>query len=466
MITLGMMDEDVQQEQIDAYFDKVKKITRFDWRNKGLKHEKKNDFRKFKKFIPDKTREIPELEIKKVQTILKNAGFFPNGKADGICGYSTLSAIRLFQEYIRSIEGNSEITPDGLAGNTTFKSLKAWEDADRKADWTDTINAWQAWVDNGNTIPQSVDTEYAKWLRFLDKVKEHYLQTPNAMLQEVNKFPHTSTVDTLKVADWDFSPGYIHLIGVRRKSSGDTATFNDILVLLINGMVFKFLGSTDPGSTVNPAGFPFLVQGQHKYHFGWHNLSQPAKTHQALKPIHADVNQGVLVVRAIPPGMEAGFEKLRQAIRNNLRPLPRQFFSARNFGITQNELAKGLKPNHTINIHWAGAGLDSNTKGAKVVGTWSDGCQVITGAGYINHHNQSVDCSRFAAAGNDDVGTQANNIIKTRGAYNVLLDLVAAFGSNRGEEVRYMLLIEEDIARDAEITGILQDARTKSGIKI
>ena len=60
-------------------------------------------------------------------------------------------------------------------------------------------------------------------------------------------------------------------------------------VLLIKGLVFKFQGSTDPGATSHQLGAPFLVQGQHDYHFGWHK-----NHHLAVRPS----DKGVLVVRS------------------------------------------------------------------------------------------------------------------------------------------------------------------------
>ena len=44
------------------------------------------------------------MTVAAVQQALQAIGFFPGGKVDGICGYRTLSAIRLFQEYVRSVE--------------------------------------------------------------------------------------------------------------------------------------------------------------------------------------------------------------------------------------------------------------------------------------------------------------------------------------------------------------------------
>ncbi|MEZ4774136.1 MAG: hypothetical protein R3D00_13210 [Bacteroidia bacterium] len=421
MIKLGVIDQDVNPEQIDQYLNQVKKVTRLDWGRK-LKEEQKGKWADFSQLGP-----ASEMGVREVQTTLKEAGFFPNGNVDGICGYGTLSAIRLFQEYVRTIEGKSAIIPDGVAGSMTFTELKRWKSEGKKADWTDIRKTWQQWVDNGNQVPPDIDSEYATWLRFLDTVKASYLQKPSRMLTMVNKLPQASKIDTLKIADWDFRPGHIHLVGIRRKGDGSVQKFDDVLILLINGMVFKFQGSTDPGATKSSKGFPFLVQGQHNYHFGWHGINSEngAKTHQALKPLSVDIpGGGVAVVRS------------------------------KDLNLTEADLVGDLEINNSINIHWAGKGLDRN------VDTWSEGCQVITGAGYANHHNQPIDCKSFAAVGNSDLGIKG----LTRGAYNVLLDLVTAFSTTFS--IKYMLLVEEDLALSPAIMKIIGQAREQARTKI
>ena len=184
------------------------------------------------------------------------------------------------------------------------------------------------------------------------------------MLRLVNAFP--GRTDTRKVSDWELSPSAIHLIGVRR--SEKTNKFDDLFVLLIKGLVFKFQGSTDPGATSNPLGAPFLVQGQHDYHFGWHKSQ-----HLALRPS----DNGVLVVR-----------------------------SKGDFRLDDADVSKGLEANSTIHIHWGGKGQTFD------VNNWSEGCQVLNGSAYIDPSNQKIDCSSFVATNNGEV---ASNPSKTRG---------------------------------------------------
>jgi hypothetical protein len=163
------------------------------------------------------------------------------------------------------------------------------------------------------------------------------------------------------------------------------------------------------------------VQGQHNYHFGWHLLSKSDRSYQALKPM-SSLNpkpSGVLVVR-----------------------------SKDDYVLTDADLAKGLEPCATINVHWGGEG------GSKEVSTWSEGCQVITGIGYLNHHNQPFVCSKFAAVNAGALGKG-----KTKGAYNVLNDVAAALSSDLSSTVNYMLLVEDDLALSPEISAIIAKAR-------
>jgi len=172
-------------------------------------------------------------------------------------------------------------------------------------------------------------------------------------------------------------------------------------------MVFKFFGSTDPGHTSHVEGFPFLVMGQHRYRFGWHMLSKEAKIFQALKP----AKHGVLIVRS------------------------------KDLALTDTDLAKGVQRNDSINVHWGG-------EGGSVVDTWSEGCQVMVGRGYINHNDQLINCSHFAAPNYATLGTKVNGIYQTKGAYTMLNDLVAALSGANPEDnlVYYTLIYEQDLA--------------------
>jgi hypothetical protein len=115
--------------------------------------------------------------------------------------------------------------------------------------------------------------------------------------------------------------------------------------------------------------------------------------------------------------------------------------------LTEFDLAGGLEPNNTINVHWGGEGLFN-------VGSWSVGCQVVVGKGYVNHNDALVNCSEYAATKYTQLGAKSDKgVYQTKGAYNVLTDLVAAL-SGAGENdnvVRYMLIYERDLALSPEI---------------
>jgi hypothetical protein len=396
MIALGTYDSNVQPSALDEYIEHAKKLTGVEsWENK-LRGEKDGEWMEFRPLSGS------AMAVADAQRFLRDAGFFPFGKVDGICGYRTLSAIRLFQEYVRTVGGDAGIgSPDGVMGPKTISRANRWKTKNQKAEWTGVSAA-------------NPSREYAKWMSLLRKIKEKYAAVPNAMLRKVNEFTRPS--DTVKVSNWDFDPNKIHLIGVRRNETSIWAggqKFDDAFVLLIRGLAFKFFGSTDPGETDNPKGLPFLTQGQHLYRFGWHKLSDLDRVYHALKPL----SHGVLVVRS------------KDRILNDA------------------DLNAGLEPNDTINVHWGGEGLRN-------VGRWSVGCQVIAGLGYINHNDADVNCSEYAAPIYDQLGLKnEKGVYQTKGAYNVLTDLVTAFsGADKDDNiVKYMLIYERDLALSPEI---------------
>ncbi len=395
MIALGCFDPNVSDAACDAYKKEVEQLTRVPLANIQAGNDKLVT-RRMGPGAPD------AMSIAQVQQALKDTGFFPGGKIDGICGYRTQSAIRLFQEYVRSVE-NLACVPDGRFGPQTQMHLRRWLGPHRQSAWTPAIAAWQA-----GTRPPG---EYNDWLALLDKVKQRDLAQPSRVSQMVNDFKRPS--DTRKVANWDFSPRGTHLVGIRREEMA--GRFDDIFVLLIKGLVFKFQGTTEPGASENPAGPPYLVPGQHDYHFGWHKSS-----YLALRPQGA----GVLVVRA-------GADKK----------------------LTDADLDKGLEPNATINIHWGGRGM------LREVNNWSEGCQTINGTAYIDAQGKLVSCAAFAASTPAEASTDP---LKTRGAYNVLVDLVTALGSDLpGSAVRYTLLSEADLALAPALEQGLADARQR-----
>lgn len=379
LISLGCIDPEVGDENCAAYMRTVEDTTRLKLSFVADTLDKVS-----MKRLPAKPDGA--MSVADVQRALTAIGFFPGGAADGICGYRTQSAIRLFQEYVRTMEGQADCIPDGLFGPRTQAHLQRWLASGAQANWA------------------PVAGEYEAWLALLDNVKQKYLAAPNRALQLVNAFPGRS--DTRKVADWDFAGlGNIHLVGVRRQEI--TGKYDDLFLLLMKGLVFKFQGSTEPGVSDNPRGPPHLVQGQHDYHFGWHPGApdQPKPRYLALRPLHLDA--GVLVVRA-------GADKV----------------------LDDADYDRGLEANPTINIHWGGRGMARDN-------TWSAGCQVINGEGYINPANQLISCARFAATFSSEPTRERS---KTRGAYNVLVDLVTALsGDMPSNQVKYTLLVEEDL---------------------
>lgn len=223
MIQLGSFDTSVPKDVRDAYVKQVEDITRVPLAEVADGSDKLT----LQPYAPDAQQ---PMTVAEVQQALKTIGFFPGGKIDGICGYRTLSAVRLFQEYVRSVEKRPSL-PDGRLGTDGQQHLKRWMENHTTTEWAPTIEQWQS-----GALGQS---EYTEWLSLSNKVKERYSSAPNRMLQLVNAF--NKATDTRKVAAWDFSAaGNIHLIGIRRDEA--TGKFDDVFVLLIKGLVTALAG--------------------------------------------------------------------------------------------------------------------------------------------------------------------------------------------------------------------------------
>jgi len=399
---LGCYDTGISDDTINGY---LKKLTE----QSGLKDGKLVCDAGFRRLAPI---EGEQLTVSGIQQILANAGFFPGGKTDGIFGYRTHSATRLFQEYVRACEQDNECLPDGIAGPQTNRHLLRWRDENLRASWNDTMLQWA-----DDKLP--ADNSYSTWLAFLKSLKDRYVKNPTAELDLVNNF--RDSTDTIAPKDWTFNKDQIHLIGIRRLEQDEKRKFDDIFVLLIRGLVFKFQGTTDPGSSSHKDGAPFLVTGQHTYRFGLHQ-----SRYHALRPMNY-ATHGVLVVR-----------------------------SKGDFKLSETDLLKGVSANGTINIHWGGKGV------GRSVNRWSEGCQVLTGSGYEDHQGNVIDCSSYVAMNNTKVKETRGK--QSRGAYNVLGDLITALGSGLPTEgeIRYTLIHENDCQSDpaiaSEITASLQRA--------
>lgn len=334
--------------------------------------------------------------VKELQQFLKDTGFMPKANVDGVFGYATQSAVRLFQEYLRTVEGIAAIgAPDGVVGPNTMKYVEQWKK--EKAGTDAFVCEW------GRASARKPSPEFSRWIEILRRAKENFLNEENPIADLVNRY--NKPTDTRKVADWDTSPDTIHLIGLRSNEFiGDEKRLNDdLFILLINGMMFKFWGSTDPNPNLaKRSDIPFLVEGQHAYQFGWHHINDPLKIQRAMRP----ATKGVLVFRD----------------QNKDRRL------------TDEDVVKGLdpNPNTTINIHWSGLGGYN----------FSSGCQVIAGKSYVNHQGKLVDCSAYTA--NNDAGLGG---AKGRGAFNVLGDLILTYAPPGVRTIAYTLGRDRTLAR-------------------
>jgi hypothetical protein len=334
-----------------------------------------------------------------LQRQLREIGFFPRGAIDGVYGYRTRSAVRLFQEYVRAVESRHDIGHvDGEAGDKTQQQIKRWMSENRKPD-----------------LGGSRD-QYKQAMEGLRQLQKHFKAANPKGIQLLNA--HAAGTASRSVDDWTYREEDIHLIGIRRNENevfrdgkGKTRRANDdIFVLLLNGMRLACRGSTNPSPSVaKRPDQAFLLRGQHAYRFGWHKIKgteqAPAKTnvYRAFKP---KVPAGPLIVRAIGD-------------------------------LLTDDSFRSAAPNPGINIHWSGSGTAN----------WSAGCQVVAGMKYINYRNETVDLSDRAARSYGDL-TGA----RTRGAYNALIDLITVSANDirtNGDNLYYTLLYERDVKTTA-----------------
>lgn len=346
-----------------------------------------------------KLEEVAGNPVSQLQQFLKDSGFMPHAAVDGVFGYQTHAGVRLFQEYIRTVDKDASIgTPDGIAGKNTYRFIEKW-----KKERTGKPEFVCTWGRQNNNTPSA---EFTQWINLLKKAKAHYLDNPHPILQFLENRDQLS--DTRKIKDWDVSPQTVHLIGIRRNQDAVALKRenDDLFILLINGLVFKFWGSTDPSQTMafnfkknkGRKDEAFLVEGQHHYKFGWHKVSDGRRVYRAMRP----AKNGVMV--------------FRDRDDNN--------------ALTEADIIKGLdkKPNFTINIHWSGKGHNN----------YSAGCQVIAGKSYINSDQTVIDCSAFASPGYDHLSRG-----KTRAAYNMMADLILNYSPPGVHTISFMLARDE-----------------------
>ncbi len=421
VLHLGMVDEgawDRFKKQRAQYFQYYHY---FFWKRWSLSN-KENRFRGegHKEWIsPIK---IKGNSISRLQAFLYRHGFMPYAEIDGVYGYRTLAAVRVFQEYVRTVEEFDIGLPDGRVGRITHRHMRRWKKESLYCAWGPSVDPRQPFI---YPVPAASE-EYLHWLTLLQQTTEEYesrLKRSNPddldrdidlfKLHELSSYPRIT--DSLPVSRWQFHSNDIHLIGLRidhdnpsRKRGND-----DLFVLLMNGHVFKFWGSTDPKPSRSQNNYvqgyePYLAEGQHLYRFGWHKLSNLNSVYKALKPDSI----GVLVFRDWDKD-----DALTEAdIRVGLKSNPSGIEALNN-------------PNMAINIHWSGNGSNN----------WSAGCQVISGNSYINHQGKLIDCTPFCAASTSDLSAISRpGVKKTRGAYNFLSDFVLTYAGKR-DKVRYTL---------------------------
>ncbi len=448
VLHLGMIDESAFEEfktKKEAYFKKYHSLF---WETKKYQ-SKRLKFRGEGEDEWIKPKSTPGTNIKNLQTFLQNHGFMPGARLDGVFGYWTLASLRLFQEYIRTVEGVGGIEevgmPDGRVWKNTHKHMMRWQAAKHYCTWglNKVVN------DNSKKSKKAKPSqEYDLWLKLLTQIKIHNENLLKAgkekvkkeewlkllQLQDIENFSKTN--DTRKISEWSTERDEIHLIGIRRQQdkSARVRGNDDLFILLMNGMVFKFWGSTDPHPAQSIKREPYLVEGQHKYRLAWHKVGDSKeeriskRIYKALRPYSA----GVLVYRDWSLNDFLSEEDIKKGLSFNKFPDVKQLNN----------------PNTTINIHWT---FDGKTN-------WSAGCQVISGRSYINNEGKLIDCSTYSAAAYSTLSAISQpGVRRSRGAYTFVSDFILAYSKADTDHVLYTLCNDEVIERfgDSKLQALL-----------
>lgn len=408
LLRLGRTDADValSSEQKKSFFDLYHHPFGFAGEELRFRDDSRNTWRALET--------LPGTQVRELTGFLQRAGFMPNAIHDGIYGYVTQAAVRLFQEYVRTIDDPLRHAtrmpaswPDGVVGKDTRYYIDEWKRLGKRCRWRD----------------GTPSDDHRLWIGRLTKMVAHYQQSPSSLLLSIAGIDDTG--DTLPPVHWHHDGTLPHLVGIRRNAQrrlgdSDRRPADDLFVLLISGRTFYFSGSTD----ARPSGRreAYLTEGQHRYRFNWHNIGQARRRHiyKAGRPAGA----GVIVLRDVH-----GHNALTEANRRDgLDPTP----------------------NPTINIHWNGLGH----------GNWSAGCQVISGRSYLDDEGDFVNCTEYAArtAGERGSKRERQGPRLTMGAYTVLSDLLLCYTrpleDRQKPTFRYSLFTEQEFVDIAEVDPI------------
>ena len=118
LLKLGLVDSRAKPSDLNAFFSK--------YHEGGMLGQNKFRGEKDSQWIP--LQEIDGNHVRDLQSKLRDFSFYPHGEVDGIFGYRTLSAVRLFQEFVQSVENIVDIgTTDGIVGTKTHAHIQPME---------------------------------------------------------------------------------------------------------------------------------------------------------------------------------------------------------------------------------------------------------------------------------------------------------------------------------------------------
>ncbi|MEL6945842.1 MAG: peptidoglycan-binding protein, partial [Bacteroidota bacterium] len=119
-LSIGHFDKGANPKNVDQFFAPYHNrggfLAQVFSRNKNkFRDDDRNRWSSLKEV---RGKHITGKEVKRLQTFLFDAGFMPRSNKDGIFGYVTQASVRLFQEYVRTME-KIACKPDGIVGSKT-----------------------------------------------------------------------------------------------------------------------------------------------------------------------------------------------------------------------------------------------------------------------------------------------------------------------------------------------------------
>ncbi|MEO0733656.1 MAG: peptidoglycan-binding protein, partial [Bacteroidota bacterium] len=205
--TLRLGDVDASLDMTDAKFKEYLKVyyqgQHFPFPDKILNESSYDNDKRWIGY-----RNLAKDHVEELTRKLQATGFMPNANHDGLFGYVTQAAVRLFQEYVRTRDQTiskaerKQVVPDGIVGPITQAHLKRWVKAGLQPDWL---------------RKEEPSALALTWFNRFRSAAFQLREKPTPMI----KIPESygKKCDSLPLDKWTFSLEEPQLFGIRRKAN-------------------------------------------------------------------------------------------------------------------------------------------------------------------------------------------------------------------------------------------------------